>query len=39
MASKGTIASMTKATPKPAAPKGHPHANLGPYLHKPKGCK
>lgn len=37
MAPKGTIASMAKPVPavKPAK-SGHPHANLGQYLH-PKG--
>lgn len=41
MAKKGTIAAMTKPKPtaKPKAASGHPHANLGQYLHAPKGGK
>ena len=35
---KGTIAAMGKPMGKPAAPKasGHPHGNLGTYLHPAK---
>lgn len=38
---KGTIASMAKpsAAPKPAKATGHPHKNLGNYLHPAKGGK
>lgn len=38
MAPKGSIASMVKPSAAPTPKTGHPHANLGGYLH-PKGGK
>lgn len=38
MAKSGPLSKLAGAPPK-AKPAGHPHANLGPYLHPKKGGK